>query len=152
VGLPWSEMLMVRKGFVVGMLAGLSIAGSTLWGLSSMPYLPGRSMEPPVPLNSLSFSAVPRSSVPSELAWFFIQFPYVSENSAIHAKNHHTYVVSDAARRREYVVTLGQHTRRIEVYNSDAKNSTQVQIFMPGYKKTVWFNGSRMMGQSTMPD
>src|SRR5579864_6517093 len=69
---PWQEMLAVRKGFLVGALSGFSIVGSTLWALSSLPYLPGHPIEPvvsPVP-------AFPTAhlSVPPELAWFFIQY------------------------------------------------------------------------------
>jgi hypothetical protein len=152
VNLPWAEMLMVRKGFVVGMLIGLCVAGTGLWGLSSIPYLPGHPIEPLDNALSSPLQAIARLSIPGDLAWFYIQFPYVSEKAQIKLKNHHTYVVSDAQRHKDYVIILGQRFRRIEVYDDQDKSSVQVFILTPGYRKTVVFKDKLVQSQTTKPD
>ncbi len=148
--LPWEEQLAVRKGFLVGALAGFSIVGSTLWALSSLSYLPGRPPEPVFTEQHLMPMA--RISIPAELAWFFIQYPYVSESAQIRQKNHHSYVITDNPRKKQYVITLGQHFRRVEIYAQDADDTLSVHLFMPGTKRTVWFKGPKVIGQSTVPD
>jgi hypothetical protein len=146
---PWGEMLMVRKGFMVGVLAGLSAAGSSLWALSSLPYMPGHPIETVTPS---TYIPIARMTVPIELAWFFIQFPYVSESSTVRAKNHHTFVVNDAPRHREYVLQIGQRFRRIEIYSSEDKDGVQIQLLTPGTKRTVWFKNNKMVGENTVTD
>jgi hypothetical protein len=146
----WAEMLTVRKGFLFGALGGFLVGTSSIWALSSMPYLPGHPIEPVV-LAPRDVS-VARLTVPAELAWFFIQFPYISEKAQVRIKNHHTFVVADNSRKKEYVVTLGQKFRRVEIYAQDNKANAQVQIFTPGSKRTVWFDGSKIVGQAQVSD
>jgi cell wall-associated NlpC family hydrolase len=149
MALPWDRWLTIRRGFLVGLMIGLSVAGSTLYALSSLPHLPGRPIEPMMhPTSGLNAA---RLSVPTELAWFFIQFPYVSESATIRSKNRHTFVVSDSARKREYVIQFGQRYRRVEIYSEDRLTS-QTQIFTPGTKRTVQFQGNKIAGQSTQSD
>jgi len=148
--LPWYEMLAVRKGFLVGAIGGFAIAGSTLWGISSLPYFPGRAL--PVSVLTTPSIPLPHLSVPPELAWFFIEFPFVGNTALIRSKNHHTFVVSDETHRKEYVVTFGQRYRRVEVYNAQDKNTSHVEILTPGMKKTVWFRGPRVVGESNLAD
>jgi len=83
---------------------------------------------------------IARGEFPSELAWFFIQYPYLSPDCRIIPKNHHTFLVEDGPRRRNYVVNFGQRYRRVELYQQNSRES-QVQIFTPGSKRTVVFNG-----------
>ena len=140
----------MRKGFLVGALAGFSVAGSLLWAIPAVvPLLPNQRPDPVVP--SSTFVPFARSSVPSEIAWFFIQFPYVSTSAQILPKNHHTFVVRDNPRQREYVVNFGQRYRRVEIYSQEPKQ-TQVQIFTPGAKRTVLIQGQRVVSQSSCPD
>src|SRR5258706_1016816 len=142
--------LHVRKGFLIGALAGFFVAGSMLWAIPTVTsYMPHRFVEPVIP--PASFMPIVRGSMPSELAWFFIQFPYVSESVQIRAKNHHTFVVSDSLRHRDYVVNFGQRFRRVEIYSQETKEN-QVQIFTPGSKRTVIFSGPRIVSQSSAPD
>jgi len=149
--LPWDEQMAVRKGFLAGALAGFSVAGSLLWAIPSvtslLPY--PSSPEPIIP--SSSFMPIVRGTPPSELAWFFIQYPYLSPNSQIVPKNHHTFLVEDGPRRRNYVVNFGQRYRRVELYQQDSRES-QVQIYTPGSRRTVIFNGPRIVSQSVTPD
>jgi len=148
---PWKYLLSVRIGFVFGAIGVAGVAASTLWALSTtLPYLPPHRIEPALPATRDLPNA--RLSVPSELAWFFIQFPYVSDDAAIRAKNHHTFVIIDTARHREYVVQLAQKYRRVEIYNEDSRQSEQVQIYTPGTKKVVWFRGPKIVGQSAARD
>jgi len=145
-----TEALGVRKGFLVGALAGFSVAGSLLWAIPAVvTYLPNQRPEPVIP--SSSFVPIPRATVPSEMAWFFIQFPYVSQSAQILPKNRHTFVVKDDPRRREYVVNFGQRYRRVEIYSQDPKE-TQIQVFTPGAKRMVLIQGSKVISQSIMPD
>jgi hypothetical protein len=146
---PWDRWLTVRKGFVVGLLAGLSVVGTSLWALTSLPYLPGH---PPVPAVMSQPIPISRSNIPSELAWFFIQFPYISENAQVRVKNLHTFVVSDGPRKREYVISVGQKFRRVEIYSAEIPTHMQVQIFTPGVRKTVSFEGRRVVGQTSFND
>ena len=149
VHLPWREQLAVRQGFLLGAMAGFFVAGSTLWAVSSLPYFsepaiaPAAIMPPqPVP--------IVRQSVQPELAWFYIRFPFLSEQVTVHAKNHHTYIVSDSKRHKDYVVQLGQKFRRVETYS--AAGNLEVQIFTPGTKKTVWFKGNKIISHNEIPD
>src|SRR5689334_17114884 len=103
VSRPWDELLSVRRGFLVGALGGFFIAGSTLWGVASLPYLTGRHIDTNT-LVPASQVPIARGMVPPQLAWFFIQYPYVSERAQIRTKNFHTYVISDPSRKRDYVV------------------------------------------------
>ena len=144
------SVLAVRKGFLVGALAGFSVVGSLLWSIPSVtPYLPQRFSEPVA--SPVTMIPIVHGKIPSELAWFFIQFPYVSESAEIVSKNHHTFIVNDTARRKKYVVNFGQRFRRVEIYASDTK-TTQVQVFTPGSKRTVFFNGERVTGEITASD
>ncbi len=146
----WRDRLGVRRGFLVGALAGFSIAGSMLWAIPTVTsYMPRQFQEPIIPPSS--FMPVARGTVPSELAWFFIQFPFVSESAQIRLKNHHTFIVNDSPRRRNYVLNFGQRYRRVEIYSQETKE-TQVQIFTPGVKRVVMFKGPRVVGQSSVPD
>lgn len=151
VSRPWDYLLSVRRGFAFGAIAGFSVFGSTIWAISSVPYLTGHMFEPTSVMPAYNLP-IPRGQVPQQLAWFFIQFPYVSEKAKIKPKNLHTYVITDPERNRDYVVTLGQRYRRVEIYGQDAVDGQQVQIFTPGYKKTVWFQGARMIGESKSTD
>jgi hypothetical protein len=126
------------------------VAGSALWSIPAVsPYFPRQFSDPVVPSSTLM--PILRGAVPSELAWFFIQFPYISEACQIISKNHHTYVVTDTARRKKYVVNFGQRFRRVEIYSQDTKEM-QVQVFTPGSKRIVSFQGQRIVGQVTAPD
>jgi hypothetical protein len=98
-----------------------------------------------------SFVPIPRGAVPSELAWFFSQHPYISRTARILPKNHHTFLVSDGPRRKDYVVSFGQRYRRIEMYNQGSRQS-EVQVLTPGSRKTALFQGPRVVSQSTAPD
>lgn len=150
LGLPWEHLLTVRRGFWLGALAGFSVAGSVLWAIPSvMTYLPGHPPEPFV-LRDPNLP-IPRNAVPAELAWFFIQYPYVSEAATIRSKNRHAFLIEDAPRRRHYVVALGQRYRRVEIYAAGS-DEAQVHLYMPGAKKTVSFRGPRIIGQSSAPD
>jgi len=145
-----SEIFGVRKGFLVGAVAGFWVAGSLLWAIPSVaPYLPHQVPEAVIP--SASFVPIARGTLPPEIAWFFIQYPYVSQNSRILPKNHHTFVVKDGPRQRDYVVNFGQRYRRVEIYASEARQ-TQIQVFTPGAKRTVVIQGQRVVSQSSGPD
>ncbi len=140
----------VRKGFLIGAMSGLFVAGSMLWAIPAVTsYMPGQFVEPIILPDS--FMPIPRGSVPLELAWFFIQYPYISQSSHIRPKNHHTFIVADSARHRDYVVNFGQRYRRVEIYSRDSKE-LQVQVFTPGSKRVVLFKGPRIVSQSTTPD
>ena len=151
VNWPWAKMLTVRKGFIFGAVSGFLVGSSTLWAISSLPYLPGHPIEPILTAEPRDLSMA-RLTVPAELAWFFIQFPYISENAQIRVKNHHTFVVADNSRKKEYVVALGQKFRRVEIYSGDSKGTEQVQIFTPGTKRTVLFQGTKITGQTSVSD
>ena len=145
-----SSVLVVRKGFVVGAIAGISVAGSLLWAIPSVaPYLPHQLPEPVIP--SSSFVPIMRETLPPEIAWFFIQYPYVSQSSTIVPKNHHTFIVKDGPRQRDYVVNFGQRFRRVEIYIHEPRE-TQIQIFTPGAKRTVLIQGQRVVSESSSPD
>jgi hypothetical protein len=121
-----------------------------LWAIPAVTsYMPRQFLEPAIPPSS--FMPIPRGTVPSELAWFFIQYPYVSQSAQIRPKNHHTFVVSDSSRHRDYVVNFGQRFRRVEIYSHETQEN-QVQIFTPGAKRVVVFQGPRVVSQSTVPD
>jgi hypothetical protein len=145
-----SQILGVRKGFLVGAIAGFSVAGSLLWAIPSVaPYLPNQLPEPIIP--SSSFAPIMRGTMPPEIAWFFIQFPYVSQSSTITPKNHHTFILKDGPRQRDYVVNFGQRYRRVEIYIHES-HETQIQIFTPGAKRTVLIQGQHVVSQSSGPD
>jgi hypothetical protein len=145
----WQDHLAVRRGFLLGTLAGFSVVGSLLWAIPTVTTLwPQRFGEP---LNSPLPAFLPQihGNVPSELAWFFIQYPYVSESAEILLKNRHTVVVNDTSRHRKYVVNWGQRYRRVEIYT---EKDLQVQVYTPGSKRTVKFSGVRVVSQTTVPD
>jgi len=75
----------------------------------------------------------------------------VSQSAGIRAKNHHTFIVTDSARRRDYVVNFGQRYRRVEIYSHDSKE-LQVQVFTPGAKRVVIFHGPKVVSRTTSPD
>jgi hypothetical protein len=140
----------VRKGFLIGAMSGLFVAGSLLWAIPVVTsYMPNHFVEPMIPPSS--FMPIPRGSVPTELAWFFIQYPYVSDSCRIRSKNHHTFVIADPARHKDYVVNFGQRFRRVEIYAQDSKD-TQAQVFTPGTKRVVIFHGTKVVSQSVTPD
>ncbi len=150
--LPWDRMLTVRRGFLIGAVGGFSVASSTIWALSTLPYFPGQHFEPTSNFSLLHDFTTARLSIPSELAWFFIQFPYLSDSAKVRSKNHHTFIVSDSVRKKDYVVSLGQRFRRVEIYPQDGSHTSQTLIYKPGSKKTVWFKGPRVVGQATTAD
>lgn len=130
-----NERLAVRKGFMVGAISGFFVAGSILWAIPIVsPYLPPYSSENHPPAEAV-FPAF-RDAIPPEMAWFFIQYPYVSSSAVIKSKNHHTYIVSDTVRQKEYVVHFGQRFRRVEIYTRGSEES-QIHVFTPGSKRTV---------------
>jgi hypothetical protein len=141
----------VRQGFLVVVLVATSVVGSSLWAtIAMMPYFQQRMIIHGS--NPLVNGFAARIGVPSELAWFFVQYPYVSSDVHLRAKTHHIYVVSDTARGREYVVTLGQSFRRVEIYFGDQKNHSTVHLFSPGKKRIVEFNGTAVASDETRPD
>lgn len=150
IHLPWDHLLSVRRGFLFGAFAGFSVFGSSIWAISSIPYLTGRPMDSGV-VPAFNIPMV-RGMVPNQLAWFFIQYPYISEKALIRAKNFHTYVITDPSRQRDYVVTLGQKFRRVEIYNKNAVEGQQVHIFTPGQKKTVWLKGPQVTSEHSVAD
>src|SRR5436853_508300 len=118
----------VRRGFLAAVLAVTSVVGSTLWAtIAMMPYYQMRL--PPAPLSAFESHLSARNGVPPELAWFFVQYSYLSDNVHIRAKNHHTFIVTDGPRGRDYVVSLAQNFRRVEIYFSDDKQRTTVHVF-----------------------
>ncbi len=140
-----NERLGVRKGFLVGALAGFFVAGSLLWAIPTVgTYLPPFATEP-VPASSTGLPFF-RESIPAELAWFFIQYPYISTSAGIKAKNHHTYVISDTPRHKEYVLNFGQRFRRVEIYANGSKES-QVHVYTPGSKRTVVLDNGLVKSQ-----
>lgn len=140
----------VRQGFLLVTLTISLCLGSTLWAIVSLPYLPGQFPESfSSPLPSLFLA---RSQVPAELSWFFVQFHYLSPRLQIRSKNHHRFVVTDARRHREYVVTLGQQFRRVEIYYADAKGRCQIHVFTPGAKRVVWLQGTTVTSDTVQPD
>src|SRR4051794_19914940 len=97
----------VRRGFLIAVVVASSVVGSTLWAaISVIPYLQfgGRTAQ----LTRFGSRLAGREGTPPELSWFFIQYPYLSQSLKVRSKNHHTFVVSDLRRGREYVVILGQ--------------------------------------------
>jgi len=121
-----------------------------LWAIPVVTtYMPGKWSEPVMPPSA--FMPVMHGTVPMEMAWFFIQYPYISQSAKIRAKNHHTYVVSDSWRHKDYVVNFGQRYRRVEIYAQDTKE-LQVHVFTPGSKREVVFQGPRIVSQSTTAD
>ena len=144
------ERFGVRKGFLIGGVLGLSVAGSLLWAIPAVTsYMPRQFGEPIIP--PISFMPIVHGTVPSELAWFFIQYPYVSQSVKIRSKNHHSFIVTDSDRHRNYVLSFGQRYRRVEIYSQDSKE-TQVHIFTPGSKRVVVINGPRVVSQSVSTD
>ncbi len=144
------KQVSVRRGFLIGALAGFSVVGSLLWAIPAVTsYMPRQFPEPAFRASAILPAF--REKVPSELAWFFIQFPYVSEKAKIQAKNHHTFIVDDTLRHKNYVISFGQRYRRVEIYTPDPKE-TQVQVFTPGAKRVVLFNGTRVVSQSSGVD
>lgn len=141
-----NERLKVRKGFMFGALAGFSVAGSMIWAIPVVStYLPPYPTESK-PMSEAVLPAV-RDSIPSEMAWFFIQYPYVTTSAQIKPKNHHTYVVSDSAREKEYVVNFGQRFRRVEIYAKGTTDS-QIHVYTPGLKRTVSLKGSLVLSEA----
>jgi cell wall-associated NlpC family hydrolase len=125
----------VRGGFLLAVLTAASVVGSTLWAtISIMPRF--QVHEPVLPSTSLPMISA-RQGVPSELAWFFVQFPYVSADAKYRSKNKHTFVVNDETRHREYVILVGQNFRRVEIYYGEDKGRTTVHIFRPGKRRIV---------------
>ena len=113
----------VRRGFLIVVVASTTILSSTLWAaIAMMPYFQHPVGLSPAPLMNLTLRS--RSDAPTELAWFFIQYAYLSEDIHIRAKNHHTFMISDRKRGREYVVGLGQNFRRVEIYFTNDKART----------------------------
>lgn len=143
----------IRKGFVFGAAAGFLAAGTSLWAITSVQQLlhpPGidesawRPGSAPLP--------VLRAEMPPVLAWFFIQYPYVSERAEISPKNHHTYVIDDAPRGRRYVVTVSQRLRRVEIYGAGSAGSVQIHVYRPGEKRTVVIENDRIVSDGTVAD
>lgn len=150
----WASRWVIRRGFLVAIVIFSSVAGSTLWAIMSLPYLPGHPIleRDPLPLEQGPNAVVAREAVPAELAWFFIKFPYVSSEAQVRQKNHHTFIIIDAPRKREYVVSLGQTFRRVEIYFSGNKGMSQTRIFTQGKVRMVSFNGDRVTCDVTNPD
>lgn len=144
----------VRKGFLIITLIVTSIVGSTLWAAIAMfPMFQERTtgIRPVSLVQSFPFLNA-RAGVPPELAWFFVQYPYLSSDVQIRNKNNHTFIVSDAPRRRDYVVKWGQSFRRVEIYYADDKARTTVHIFSPGHKRIVEIQGPIVTSQSDRTD
>jgi hypothetical protein len=142
----------VRKGFLIAVLIGTSIVGSSLYAtIAMMPYFQLRNPESGLnPGFTGTLSA--RAGVPTELAWFFVQYAYLSSDVNIRPKNRHTFVISDNPRGREYVVTLGQSFRRVEIYFRDEKEHSTVHVFTPGRKRIVDMRKSLVAGDETRND
>ena len=141
----------VRRGFFFGVLAVTSVVGSTLWAtIAMLPFYQERL--PQGTLSTLGSPLSARTDIPSELAWFFVQYSYVSNNVPIRAKNHHTFVITDGPRGREYVVSLGQNFRRVEVYFNDDKQRTTVHVLTPGKKRVVTMRGVAVASDETKAD
>ncbi len=142
----------VRKGFVVGALAGFSLAGSTLWALTSV-----QQMLHPTPLEGSRYVSptplpIARPEVPPQWAWFFIAYPYVSDRAAIRSKGLHAAVITDAPRGKEYVVSFGQTFRRVEIYSTGNTAVWQIHVYTPGRKRLVFMERGRITGESSKAD
>src|SRR5207302_4144170 len=75
-----NERFGVRKGFLFGAMIGFFVAGSMLWAIPVVTtYMPRRFSEPNIVPES--FMPIPRGTVPSALAWFSIQYPYVAQSA-----------------------------------------------------------------------
>ena len=141
----------VRKGFLAVALIGTSVLGSTLWAtIAMLPFLQERTPHSGFTTSMPFISA--RAGVPAELAWFFVQYPYLSTGAQIRSKNNHTFIVSDARRGREYVVKWGQSFRRVEIYFKGDKDRTTVHCFSPGRKRTVGIRGPRVVSDGAQTD
>lgn len=142
----------VRKGFVWGAMAGFCVAGSTLWALSSVQQLlhPPILESPPF-LPSLNFQAV-RHDIPAHLAWFFIQYPYLSEKATLLEKTRHTAIVSDPTRGKQYVISFGQRFRRVEIYSSDNAARVTIHVYNPGQKRTVVMENKTIVSKVSTAD
>lgn len=140
----------VRKGFLLGTLSASCLVGTSLWAIAYLPIFP----KPAPESENMLFSPmiVTRTETPQELAWFFIQFPYVSARVQVQRKNRHTFLIIDGPRHREYVVSLAQRSRRVEIYFENEGDKSQVQVFTPGWKRTVSMNGPRVEGESSQAD
>ena len=141
----------VRVGFLAIMLAVTSVLGSSLWAtIAVMPYLQSNPGVRHPSLHTLNLNS--RLDVPTELAWFFVQCPYISKDAALRAKNHHTFILNDGPRKRDYVVTFGQNFRRVEIYFGEDKSRTQINVYSPGKKRTVEMRHSIITSDETKPD
>jgi cell wall-associated NlpC family hydrolase len=142
----------VRRGFLIAALLGTTVLSSTLYAtIAMLPYF--QLQQPPLVSGSLRpMLSATRDGVPSELAWFFVQYSYLSGSVHIREKNHHTFVVSDGPRGREYVIRIGQNFRRVEIYFAQDKTHSMVHVYSPGKKRTVDLRGVAVVSDETRQD
>lgn len=141
----------VRGGFIVGLIAGLAVVGSSLYALSTLPMF----AKPVIDADPALWSVHPviaRTDVPPELAWFFAKFPYVSRSAQILPRTHHLFRVADADRDRDYVLSFGQTFRRVEVYGRQDPQNVRVRIYTPGSMREVFMQNKRVVSDVTHVD
>jgi len=142
----------VRRGFVLGLIAGLGVVGTSLYALTFLP----RFAKLTAPLEQEGLWLFPRptlrAGVPVELTWFFLKFPYLSGNAQIFPLNHHRFRVCDPARDREYVVHFGQTFRRVEIYLKSDPRHVRIRVYTPGSLREVCLEGPRIVSDAARPD
>jgi cell wall-associated NlpC family hydrolase len=142
----------VRKGFLLAVIFGTSVVGSSLYAtIAMMPYFQVRFPESSL-ASTLTSTISARAGVPTELAWFFVQYAYLSSDVNIRPKNRHTFIISDTPRGREYVVTVGQSFRRVEIYFRGEKDRSTVHVFTPGRKRVVDLRDAFVVSDDTRND
>jgi cell wall-associated NlpC family hydrolase len=145
-----NERLGIRKGFLVGALAGFFVAGSLLWSIPAVTsFMP--QVAPESAFRTDLVLPVVREAVPNELAWFFIQYPYISAKATLRYKNRHAAIVSDPERSKEYVLQFGQRFRRVEVY-AKGQSESQVHVYTPGSKRVVNLRRGLISSEATHPE
>ena len=168
-----NKPILMNSRFWVTVLAGISLVEPSGYALNSFPVLqpilPVKSDSPNTaqpaivigPVNapvsvSTEIPLSDRPAMPQEISWFFMVYKDVSVDASIRLKNRHCYIISDVAQRKEYVVQLGQSSRRVEIYSrnsSDAlQSSHEVHVYRPGCKRVVVMQKGLIASDTTTED
>src|SRR5689334_12563165 len=91
----------IRRGFVVGALIGFGVVGTSLKAITLLPAFARAFPTVSEPIFSMP-APPPRIGIPSELAWFFVKFPYTSGSVQVSPRNHHTFRIMDSKRGKDY--------------------------------------------------
>jgi len=133
-------------------MIGLGVVGTSLYALSTLPRFASLTAAMDQETFWLAPRPVVRMGVPLELAWFFSKFSYLSRSAQIMQRNHHLFRIVDPSRGKDYVVNIGQASRRVEIYSKDEPHSVRIRIYTAGNVREVFIKDQKVLSDQTHTD